>query len=124
MGKIMVKGLKVFAYHGVNPEEREFGQFFILDIEALADLKVACMTDSLEDTVSYAKMIKSAAAAMTSEKNNLLERAAQRVAEGLLNEFSALEAVKVTLKKPDAPIKADFEYVAVEIEIKRSPTKE
>lgn len=122
MGKIVVKGLKVFAYHGVNPEEREFGQFFVLDIEADTDLSIACTTDSLDDTVSYAKIIKSAVAVMTSEKNQLLERAAQRVAEGLLNEFSVLEAVKITLKKPDAPIKAGFEYVAVEIEIKRSPS--
>ena len=124
MGKISVKGLKVFAYHGVNPEEKEFGQVFLLDIDAQTDLKDACLTDSLEDTVSYAKIIKSAVAAMTSEKYNLLERAAQRVAEGLLNEFPALEAVKIVIKKPDAPIMADFEYVAVEIEIKRSPVKE
>lgn len=121
MSKILVKGLKIFAFHGVNPEEREDGQIFILDIEAQTDLETAGKTDMLEDTVSYAKIIKSALATMTSEKNLLLERAAARVAEGLLGEFPAIEAVKITLKKPDAPIIADFEYVAVEIEIKRSP---
>lgn len=124
MGKIIVKGLKVYAYHGVNAQEKEEGQIFVLDIEALADLRVACMTDRLDDTVSYAKVIKFVCAVMTAEKNNLIEHAAQRVAEGLLNEFPALEGVKVTLKKPYAPVEADFEYAAVEIELKRSPVKE
>ncbi len=121
MGKILVKGLRVFAYHGVNPDETEYGQVFILDIEAQTDLEKAGKTDLLEDTVSYAKIIKTALAAMTSEKNLLLERAAARVAQSLISEFPAIEAVKITLKKPDAPIKADFEYVAAEIEVKRSP---
>ena len=121
MGKITVKGLKVYAYHGVNAQEKDEGQVFVLDIEAQADLRVACKTDRLEDTVSYAKIIKYARAAMTAEKNNLIERAAQRVAEGLLSEFPALEGVKLTLKKPHAPVNAVFEYAAVEIELKRSP---
>ena len=32
MDKIMIRGLRVFAYHGVNPEEKEKGQPFELDI--------------------------------------------------------------------------------------------
>lgn len=124
MGKIIIKGLRVYAWHGVNPEEKEDGQIFELDIEAQADLSAACLSDRIEDTVSYAKMIKLACALMTSEKNDLIERAAQRVAEGLLNECRGLDSVKITLKKPNAPINADLKYAAVEIELKRSPVKE
>lgn len=115
MDKIIVKGLKVFAFHGVNPSEREDGQVFILDMEARADLRRACRSDDIGDTVSYAKIMKRAAAVMLEEKNTLIERAAQRVADGLLAEFPALESVRITLKKPDAPIMADFDYAAVEI---------
>ena len=43
-----------------------------------------------------------------------------RVAEGLLEEFPSLERIKINLKKPDAPVDLDFEYMAVEIDIKRS----
>ena len=32
MDEIYIKGLKIFAYHGVNPEETENGQEFELDI--------------------------------------------------------------------------------------------
>ncbi len=124
MGKIIIKGLRVYAWHGVNPEEKEDGQVFELDIEAQADLRAACMSDRIEDTVSYAKITKLACALMTAEKNDLIERAAQRVAEGLLNECPGLDGVKITLKKPNAPINADFKYAAVEIALKRSPVKE
>jgi len=115
MDKIKIQGLKLFAYHGVNPEEKEDGQFFVLDIEAELSLERACQTDVLSDTVSYAAMIKCARRVFTDEVNDLIERAAQRVADALLTEFTDLENVKITCKKPEAPIKADFDYVAVEI---------
>lgn len=124
MGTIIVKGLKVYAYHGVNPEEKENGQVFVLDIQAQTDLRAACLSDRLEDTVSYAKIIKTTIAVMTAQKNDLIERAAQRVAEALLHEYPTLESVVVTLKKPDAPIHADFEYTAVKIEVRRSTGEE
>ena len=36
MDQIEIRGLKVFAYHGVNPEEKRDGQNFILDITVRA----------------------------------------------------------------------------------------
>ncbi len=119
MDKIIIKGLELFAYHGVNPEEKENGQLFILDITALADIAAAGESDSLDDTVSYAKIIKTVSAVFTSEKNDLLERAAQRVAKAILDEYDKIQSVKILLKKPEAPIMADFKYVGVEIERSR-----
>lgn len=120
MDKILVKGLEIFAYHGVNPEEKIEGQKFILDITADVDLSKPCITDNVDDTVSYAKIIKEAARIFTSQKDDLLERASRRVAEGLLQAFDKIESVTILLKKPDAPIKADFDYVAVEITLGRN----
>ena len=42
MDKIIVKNLKIFAYHGVNPEEKENGQNFVLDIDAYVDISKPC----------------------------------------------------------------------------------
>lgn len=115
MDKIIVKGLKIFAYHGVNEEEKINGQNFILDIDSYLSLAVPCESDNVEDTVSYTKIIKTATAIFVSQKDDLIERAAQRVAVGLLESFERIDSVRVLLKKPDAPIKADFEYAGVEI---------
>lgn len=115
MDKIIIKGLKVFAYHGVNPEEKIDGQDFILDIIAYTDLKNAGQTDDICDTVSYAKILKTAVRVMNEDKYDLIEKAARRVADQILSEFDKVSSVDVILKKPQAPIKADFDYVAVEI---------
>ena len=116
MDKVIVKDLELFCYHGVNPEEKEDGQTFVFDIEAGIDLSTPCITDNVDDTVSYAKIIKTVRRVAQSEKNDLIERVAQRVADELFNEFNKIQTLKITLKKPQAPIKADFNYVAVEIE--------
>ena len=119
MDKIIINGLEIYAYHGVNPEEKKDGQNFVINAELFLDLTEPCTTDELQSTVSYSKAIKLITKIMTAEKYDLIERAAQCVAEGLLAEYSRVQKVKVTLKKPDAPIKADFNYVAVEIERER-----
>ncbi len=119
MDKIIIKDLKIFAYHGVNPEEKEEGQNFILDITAFLDLSVPCTTDNVEDTVSYAKIIKTATRIFLEQKDDLLEKAAKRVADGILAEYGKISSVTILLKKPEAPIKADFGYVAVEIKVDR-----
>lgn len=115
MDKIIIKGLKIYAYHGVNPEEKTEGQNFILDIICTSDLSKPCVSDNVDDTVSYAQIIKLVRKIFTSEKYDLIEKAAQIVADRILDSFPAAEQVTVTLKKPEAPMKADFEYVAVEI---------
>lgn len=122
MDKIMIRGLRVFAYHGVNAEEKEKGQPFELDITLEADLRRPGESDALADTINYAKVSKLALRTMLAQKNNLIERAASRVAEAILEEFP-VEAVTVLLKKPRAPIAADFAYVAVEITRRREDAR-
>ena len=114
MDKIVIKGLRVYAYHGVNAEEKEKGQPFILDITMAADLSRPGASDFLSDTINYSKVAKLAVRVMQSEKVNLIERAAPKVAEAILEEFTVRE-ITVQLKKPRAPVAADFDYVAVEI---------
>lgn len=119
MEKIIVKGLRLKAYHGVNPEEKINGQMFELDITALIDAKSANASDELDDTVSYAKIIKTTRAVFTAESYNLIEYAANKVGMEIMKTYPKLKSVTVLLKKPEAPINADFDYVAVEETITR-----
>lgn len=115
MDKIIIKDLEFFAYHGVNEEEKIQGQRFVLDITCYLDLSVPCETDNVEDTVSYAKIIKKVREVFTAEKYDLLEKAAMVVMRSIFDSFPEICECDILLKKPDAPIKADFSYVAVEI---------
>ncbi len=113
MEKITIKGLKLFAYHGVNPEEKENGQNFIIDLDYYVDATKACYLDNIENTVSYAKVVKVVRAAFTGEKYDLIERVAQVVCDAVFDAFDSIAKIEITLKKPEAPINADFDYVAV-----------
>ena len=115
MDQIHIKGLRVSAFHGVNPEEKRDGQHFELDITLYVSVKRPGVSDKLSDTVNYSKAAKTAARVMMEERYDLIERAATRVAEQLLLDFSTVEQVRVCLKKPEAPVKLDFDYMAVEI---------
>ena len=115
MDRITVKNLKLFAYHGVNPEEKENGQTFFVDLDYYLNIQQACQSDDLNDTVSYAKVVKVINRAFTAESYDLIEKAAQIVADAVLDAFEAINRVDVTVKKPEAPVKADFEYMAVSI---------
>jgi len=115
MERIYITGLELIAFHGVNQDEREYGQIFLLDLILEADLSRACTSDSLEDTVNYARVIKTAAAAFTREPCNLIERAAEITARAVLEGFPLIEALTLRVRKPDAPVKMPFGDIAVEI---------
>lgn len=124
MDKIIVKGLKLFAYHGVNSEEKVDGQNFVLDITAELDTKKAQYSDNVDDTVSYAKIIKTVRAVFTEKSYDLIEAAANRVGVAVMQTYPEISRVTVLLMKPEAPIKAEFEYVAVEQTITREQMTE
>ena len=115
MDKITIKGLKLFAYHGVNPEEKENGQSFFIDMNYYLNMVKACNNDCLDDTVSYAAVVKTIKKAFTAEKYDLIERAAQAVCDAVFSDFEAIEKIEITLKKPEAPVNADFDYMAVSL---------
>ena len=115
MDKILIRDLKLFAYHGVNPEEKRDGQNFCFDIDLSVNMTKACYSDDVNDTVSYAKVIKTVRRVFTAEKYDLLEKAAQITADAILEEYPEVFTVDITLKKPEAPVKADFSWVGVSI---------
>lgn len=117
--QILIHGLQVFARHGVNAEEKWNGQLFVLDIALDVDLSVPARTDDLRDTVNYAAVVKTVTAAMTAATYDLIERAAGAVMDALFAAFPAVRGVTLTLKKPNAPIKAVFDTVAVSVTRRR-----
>ena len=119
MDTIHIKGLRLFAYHGVNPEEKRDGQTFVLDLRLGADLSRARRSDRLEDTVNYAAVVKAVRAAFTAQSFDLIERAAQAVCDAVLAEHPRVREITLLLKKPEAPMNAVFDYAGVEITQKR-----
>jgi dihydroneopterin aldolase len=116
---IFIKGLLMHARHGVMAHEATVGQRFVLDLELTIDLSDSSRTDKLIHTVSYSDVVTSASTAFKGRNYALLERAAGAVADAVLGDFPRVEAVKVTIHKPHAPIAAIFDDVGVIITRRR-----
>ena len=116
MDKILIKNLKVYAYHGVNDEEKQNGQIFMIDVKLkFKNLLQPCTSDDLKDTVNCSQVIKTILRVATEKSYDLFETVAEKIASAILAEYSLVEKVSVCVKKPMAPIKVSFDYVGVKI---------
>jgi 7,8-dihydroneopterin aldolase/epimerase/oxygenase len=111
---IRLEGIEVFAYHGVLPDEKRHGQRFVVDIEVYLDLKKAVASDRLEDTVDYGRLAQQIHKVVASERWDLIETVAGRVADVGLDD-PRVNQVTVTVHKPQAPIEGGFDDVAVTV---------
>ena len=111
---ITITGIEVFAYHGVLPEEKRAGQRFLVDVELELDLSAAGAADDLTQTVDYGLLAQRIHDVVASERWDLIERVATRVAETLL-EDSRVRAAVATIHKPEAPIAVGFSDVSVTV---------
>ena len=117
---LIINGLKLFSYHGVNQEEKTNGQNFIIDIEIKTKRLTGYKNDNLDDVLNYSNVIKQVTNFFTHKTYNLIEKAAEDTVENLFKTFNEIEEITLTLKKPEAPISANFEFVAIKISRKRS----
>ena len=117
MKEIIIKNLKIFAYHGVHQEEKINGQNFYID--AVCKVIGNSEIDNIENTVSYSEIIKNIKRSMLSQSFDLIETAADYTCKKLIENFNKISEIELILKKPEAPIKENFDYVAVKITKKR-----
>jgi dihydroneopterin aldolase len=120
--QVFVSGLVIHAHHGVMEHESKVGQRFVLDLELSIDLEAAARSDKLVDTVSYSSIVESASRAFTAQSYRLVETAADAVADALLTGFARVASVRVTVRKPHAPIAAIFADVGVTL-VRRRESK-
>jgi dihydroneopterin aldolase len=113
--KITFENLKIYAYHGVLPEEKILGTYYILNVEISADLSKAAESDDLKDTINYAEIndILHSEMAIPSQ---LLEHVIGRIIKKMKNTFQEITFIKVKLTKTSPPINGEMDGVSAEIE--------
>ncbi len=111
---LRLKNMTFHAYHGVWDEERQIGQRFEVDMELKIDVQSAAAHDKLKDTVDLYAVFDSVKDVVENHKFNLVETMAERISERVLGEFGASE-VRVTVRKPHAPIRGIQDGIEVEI---------
>jgi D-erythro-7,8-dihydroneopterin triphosphate epimerase len=99
--RIHIRDLTVRCIVGINDWEREKKQDVVINLTLWADLEMACLGDSIENTVNY-KPLKNRIVEMVERSEfKLIERMAQAVADLCLEE-PLVERVDVTVDKSGA----------------------
>ena len=112
--RISLENIRLYGYHGASENERELGQRFEIDVEIIADLSEAVVTDDMKKTVNYEKVYRLVESEVVNQKYHLLEAMADKIARDVLTEFGALEVV-VRVRKPSVPIAGSIDHVEIEV---------
>ena len=106
--EILLEGMRFYAYHGVNPEERALGQRFMVDVVLAVNLRRPGQSDDLADTVSYSAVYKVVRGIVEGEPRNLIEAVAEEIAAAILTGFPDVARVTATVRKPEVPMKGSL----------------
>ena len=96
---VAIRDLRVSAVIGVFDWEREVEQVLTFAVEMPADVRKAARTDDINDTLDYSKVADAVKEVVTEGKFQLIETAAECVAQRLIQDFT-LPWVKIEVAKP------------------------
>lgn len=112
---IEINRLRVYAHHGVMPQERTIGNEFEVSVKLLYPAAEAIEQDNLNGTLNYAEACDEIKRVMA-EPSALLEHVCGQLRKALCSRFPLIKqgSVKVIKIKPPIP-GAQMESVAVEL---------
>lgn len=113
--RIDLRGLRVFAHHGVFDHERRDGQEFVVDLTVWIDMSAAAASDDLADTADYGALASICAGIVGGTPRDLVETVAVAAVDAVLASDPRIRAAEVTLHKPSAPIPLAFGDVSVTV---------
>lgn len=113
--RIVLQGVRARGFHGVLDSERANGQDFVVDVTLEVDLRRAGRSDLLAHTVNYAELAADIVALVTGPPVDLIEVLADQIAGAALRR-PLVQAVEVTVHKPQAPVGVPFGDVQVVVE--------
>ncbi len=118
-GKILLKNMAFYGYHGALAEENTLGQRFLVDLSLTLDTSEAARTDALKDTVDYAKIYALCRKIVEEDRVKLIETLADHILDQVLASCPRVEEAAIVVRKPSVALGGPLDYVAIEISKKR-----
>ncbi|TDX84014.1 dihydroneopterin aldolase [Epilithonimonas xixisoli] len=119
--KIILEDIKIYAYHGVLPEEAIIGNHYVVNLEVHSDLEKALQSDDLKDTINYAE-INDIVHQEMGIRSQLLEHVIGRIITKIENQFPQITFIKIKLTKTIPPMPGEMKGVSLEFEKESSKT--
>ena len=89
---IVIKDLRIYARHGVMPQEQLTGDYFTINLRLSIDFSAAMKSDSLEDTLDYSAAVETVRKEM-GIPSKLLEHAGRRICQALFDKFANVKSI-------------------------------
>lgn len=115
---ILLRNLRIYAYHGVMPQEETVGAWYTINLRLTINDEQATQSDLLVDTVSYADVYNMVCHEMQTH-SRLIEHVCGRICRSLLHTFPQIDRVWISMLKGNPPIGADCDGCGVELEMSR-----
>jgi dihydroneopterin aldolase/2-amino-4-hydroxy-6-hydroxymethyldihydropteridine diphosphokinase len=116
--RIVLQAVAARGFHGVLDAEKIDGQDFLVDVTLEVDLRRPGRSDLLAHTVNYAEVAADIVGLITGPSLDLIEALADQIAVAALRR-PLVQAVEVTVHKPQAPVGVPFGDVQVVVERRR-----
>jgi len=116
---ICLRGMRFHTLVGLLPHEEKYPQPLELDVTAFLSLRPVGETDSTRMVLDYRRLYDIVADAVGTSHHTLLEALCERIAGRVLT-TEAVDRVRVSARKPHAPIPGPLDCVEVVIERSRA----
>lgn len=115
---IELRGMHLYAHHGVMEQERMVGAWFTVDLRLSMADSSCVSTDDIDSTVSYADVYEVVKAEMAIP-SDLLENVCYRIINHVSDAFPSVLVVEVTITKETPPLGGDRMSAAVTLKGRR-----
>ena len=113
---VFIDGLRLYAFHGVLPQERRVGGWYRVSLRVHYNISRAMQSDCVDDTVNYAELCALVKREMA-VPSQLVEHVAGRIAQSVFTQFPQSSAVDVRVTKENPPMGADCAGAGVELHL-------
>ena len=111
-GKIALKNMEFYGFHGVPDAERKIKQLFKISVSFDYDFTKAAIQDDLNHTINYVKVYDLCKKELN-KKYKLIESIAYTIAHAIKNKFDTIENIEVKISKPQVQMRGKLEDVSV-----------
>ena len=118
MGKIIIRDIQNYAFHGCLPSEKKIGGVYKTTLWIEGDFSESEQEDDLSATIDYEKVALLVCDEMK-KPSNLIENVTRRILDRMMGLFPKIMILKVRVVKIKPPVNAEVPQVEYVLEQKR-----
>jgi dihydroneopterin aldolase len=100
--QVSIDDIRIFAFHGLYPEERILGNWYTLDVVVESETQPN-FSDDIANTIDYSQIYAICKQAMANPVD-LLETVAEKIAQKIRDEISEEVSILVQISKENPPM--------------------